>query len=83
MTRHFRVLIPPTNTTVEIECRLLPTGGVSGAQVTSSLIHFRSITARVLMGSYSDRSIVDERYGFGKCVLDHQPRIGRQVCAVY
>src|SRR5438309_4142070 len=24
MTRHFGVLIPPTNTTVEIECRLLP-----------------------------------------------------------
>ena len=24
MTRHFGVLIPSTNTTVEIECRLLP-----------------------------------------------------------
>jgi maleate isomerase len=26
MTRHFGVLIPSTNTTVEIECRLLPAG---------------------------------------------------------
>jgi hypothetical protein len=24
MTRHFGILIPSTNTTVEIECRLLP-----------------------------------------------------------
>ena len=30
MTRHFGVLIPSTNTTVEIECRLLP-GDVPGA----------------------------------------------------